>query len=50
MNKIINCRIVSKLHRHKESDCITLVTKRHFLVVWFFGLCLSFSFNYSPIN
>ena len=48
MNKIFNCSVVSKLHRKRESSCITLITKRSFLTIWFFGACFSISLGYSP--
>ena len=46
MNKILSFRIKPTEHRHNEGNGLTLVTTRHFLEAWIFGLHLSFNIGF----
>jgi hypothetical protein len=46
MNKILSFRITPVTHRHPEGGGITLVTTRHFLEAWVFGLHLTFNMGF----
>ena len=50
MNKIFSLKIVPVVHRHSESDSISLVTTRHYLVVWFLGLRISLNMGFYAHN
>jgi len=46
MNKILHFRIQPVTHRHDEGAGLTLVTTRHFLVAWIFGLRLAINLGF----
>jgi len=46
MNKILSFRINPLTHRHDEGNGITLVTTRHTLEAWIFGLHLTFNMGF----
>ncbi len=48
MSKLFSIRFKPAFHRHKESEVITLITKRTLIEVWVMGVCFSFNIGIHP--